>query len=144
MATIKSLLDSVKGLEYLAKPQGDVNRLPASDMPFLSDIGPADSSGDFYRDILEQLELLQDVLEDGQKLLIIHTSQSGRTILVNRINLKDYSDLAVLSGIDLLDEKNCVVLCHVQSLELVIKILDEQIEEQAKRPLGFQQIATNR
>jgi hypothetical protein len=135
MNTIKSLLDSLQGLEYPAITQDIPMVKVPNTLPDLPDPG-----GNFFEDIKEQLDFLQGSLDDDKVLSICCTSQSGRSILVKTIALNKYSDLAVISGIDLLDDKDCVILCHIRTIELVIKTTNKETEESEKRPLGFQQI----
>lgn len=76
-------------------------------------------------------------LKENQQLLVLYCDRSGQ--LVQVLNLGYHNPyLIVLHGIDSVNNK-CTVLAHMESLELVIKIISLE-NSHDRRTIGFTRV----
>ena len=105
----------------------------------LPEVTPSDPGEDLFTDLKNYLERVQQTITENQFLAIIYTTQSGHEISVTTMSLSRQSDLAILNGVDLVDQQDCLAFCNINSLELLVKVVDKQQEKKERRPLGFRQ-----
>lgn len=95
----------------------------------------------FYEDLVSNYENDLQLLQDDEKLVPFYYMSSGDAIVVNDIGYSN-SDLIWFHGFDS-EQQSCVILVHVASAHLVLKVVKLQ-EAEERMMIGFRGLRDTR
>lgn len=84
----------------------------------------------------QYLEQARTAVPSGHQLLVTYTDPAGQVIVVNDIVYEYETNLAILSGWDEMGQP-CVLLSHIETLQLVLRTETMVAEEEPEKPMGF-------